>query len=65
MSSQVKRQNYMFHQFRPLRAELSYKLCENRLERFYIMLVHNGVPELAYECQCQVKVRSTMAIIQK
>ena len=55
----------MFHHFRLLRAEFSYKLCANRSERFYIMLVHNGVPELVYECQGQGQVRPTMAIIQR
>ena len=50
---QVKCQNYMFHQFRLLKAEFSYKLCANRWERLYIMLVHNSVPELAYECQAK------------
>ena len=42
---QVTDQNYIFHQFRLLRAEFSYKLHANRSERFYIMVVHNGVPE--------------------
>ena len=47
----------MFHQFRLLGAEFSYKHRANRSERFFIMLVHNGVPELAYECQGQVRSR--------
>ena len=33
-------------------------LCANRSERFYIMLVYNGVPELAYECQGQGQVNN-------
>ena len=60
---QVKCQNYAFH-FRFLRAEFSYKLCTNRSERFYIMFVHNGAGELAYECQCRGQIMSTMVIIQ-
>ena len=53
----------MFHQFRLLRAEFSYKLRASHSDRFYIMRAYNDVPELAYECQGQV--RSTMVIIQK
>ena len=46
---QAKDQNYIFHQFRRLIEEFSYNLYTNRSERFSIMRVHNGVPELAYE----------------
>ena len=55
----------MFHHFCPLRAQLSCELCENCSERFYKMLVYDRVPELAYECQGQGQVRSTMVIMQK
>ena len=47
----------MFHQYRLLRAELSYKLCASRSGRSYIMLIYNGVPEITYKCQGQGQVR--------
>ena len=62
---QVKGQNYMFHQFWLLRAELSYKPCANCSGRFYTVLVNSGVPGMAYECQGKGQGRSIMVIIQK
>ena len=46
------------HQFRLPREEFSYNICANRSERVYIMLVHNGVPELACDCQGQGQVNN-------
>ena len=53
MSRSGQRSKFIFHQFRLLRQEFSYNLCASRSERFYVMFVHNGVPELVYYCQGQ------------